>query len=151
MENIEPFPVAIVGIVFSGVIYVAAIGWTASELLNERKPHVRRQAKKNPVLFLVYVIGYCLTAPFVALGIIIWKSGVISYFQKDGFTCCGIRCCCPSKEEEEETQASGYGGGLGDLEMGVVVQPPPQQHAWAVDIPPPPYVYLPPESQVKEI
>lgn len=151
MENIEHYEVAMVVIVIFGVLYLAAMAWTASEILNERKPHLRRQAKKNPALFLVYVVGCCLVAPFVAPGVIIWKSGVINYFRKDGFTCCGIRCCCLSKEEEEESQGSGYEGGLGDLEMGVVVPPPPQQHAWAVDIPPPPYVYLPPESQVKEI
>jgi hypothetical protein len=147
MENIGPFPFAIAGI--CGVMYMFGMAWATNALIHERKPHWRRQAKQNPALLRVYVVGCFLIGPFVTPVVIIWKYGIISYFPKDGFTCCGIRGCCPSKKGEEETQASGYGGGLGDLEMGVVVQPPPQQHAWEVDIPPPPYVYLPPESQVK--
>jgi len=39
MENIEDFPVAIVCIVLSGVIFMTAMGWIANELVDERKPH----------------------------------------------------------------------------------------------------------------
>ncbi|KAK1831831.1 hypothetical protein QBC39DRAFT_330393 [Podospora conica] len=109
----DPGPATWVFLGICGLAYMIGMTWILSELLiPEVKPHWRLQARKNRALFLVYVAGCFLSAPF-ALGIAFLAPR-----------------CFRSKKEEEETQ-----------------QP---RAACAVDkdIPPPPYVYLPPESQV---